>query len=267
MYLVAITRWSAERSLEQELPELAPAMRLPLYDARLRLSGPPPLVLATGLDLQAAQTLLGALRGRGHGAVACSTASIPSVDSASVVRRFELRRDALALIDQRGRPALAPYPEIMGLIRAAELTSEVASVEIVEKKLALGRAALTGGLLRSKQVKSEQTHESSERQDVIYLFRSTTAEPIVLKERELAYLGLGEARGSTVRESFAALLAALRRHAPQAIYDERLLAAKRRLDLAGVEAGAKRRVVTNSNGAANLLAAFLLMHAHVQAQV
>ncbi len=265
-YLVAVTRWSADFHPEQNLSELAPAMGLPPYDARLRLAGPLPVTLAR-LDVTAAQALLAWLRRRGHGAVACDVASLPVEARSPVARDFELQPETLLVTDARGRSLALLRDQILGLIRAAEITDEVATVETTKKQLALGRAVLSGGLLRSKQVTTVETRGSVERQEALYLFRSTEAEPIVFRERELSYLNLGRERGSTQRQSFTILVERLRRLAPQAIYDERLLAQKRRPELASIDGNSSRRTVTSSNSLANRTAAYLLMHGHLQRQL
>lgn len=266
-YLVALTRLCAMRSLEDELPVFAAALGLQPYDARLKLATPPPIVLAAAAELDRAQELVMQLRGRGHGVVACDTAITPGAEHALVVRSFELQPDALVCFDRPGRAIPLPYPEIVGIFRAGEITNEVETSETVQQKLALGRAALTGGLMRRKTVRTVETRANIDRQEVLYLFRRSGPEPIVLKERGLDYAGLGEHRGATHRQNFTTLVECLRRCAPHSVYDERLLAAKRRPDLAGVQSSAGKQVVTDSNSAANQLAAFLLMQAHARAQL
>lgn len=266
-YLVAVTRWNENRDRERELPELACAMALPPYDARLRLSGPLPLIVGRRLEAAAGQALLGWLHQHGHGAVACEMASLPDADRSPIARSFELLPDAVVVTDTQARTLALPHDQILGLIRAAEITDQVATVENTKKKLALGRAVLTGGLLRSKQVTTVETRATVERQEALYLFRSSDAELIVFREGALSYQGLGAERGSTHRQNFAALVDRLRRAAPHAIHDERLLAQKRRPELASVEGNASKRTVTSSNGSTNQVAAYLLMHGHLQGQL
>jgi hypothetical protein len=266
-YLVAITRWSASHSFDAELPVLARAMGLSPYDARLRLLAPLPVVLRPDADLATAQALVLGLRERGYGAVACEAALVPGPEQAFMVREFEFGETALALGDPRGRNFALPYTQFMGLIVTAEVVTEISMVESSHQKLALGRAALTGGIMRRKTVKSTETQASSERQRALYLFMTIAPHPIVFKEHELHYHGLGEPRAPTRRQSFTTLVDWLRRYAPHAPYDDRLASVKRRPQLSAVEAGAGKRVETSTNSAANQLAAYLWMHAYVQGQV
>lgn len=266
MHLVAITRLADARGFEQDLPQLAALLRLSAYDARLRLAGPLPIIAASGLDLPATQALLGALRARGHGAVACELRSVPEEERCIVARTFELGPESITGSGELGQRFALPYAEILGLMRAVETSTDIATKQTVKKQLSLGRAALTGGLMAKKQITSTATSNSFEHQQVAFVFRRSAPEPLVFKERQLQYQGLGPQRGRTTMECFAQLCQLLRRSAPGAICDDRLLAAKRRPELRSVHGSARDRVISNSNGAANLLAAYLLMYAHLQAE-
>ncbi len=267
MYLVALTRWNSTVSIDAELPALAPAIGLAPYDARLRLVTATPTVLASGLALGDAQRLLGLLRERGHGAVACDADTIPAPERALLLRGFALEPDTLVGLDVQRRPAPLHYADIIGIARAVEISSQSHAVESTEKKLDVGRALLSGGLVMSRTVSKVETSDSFERHHVAYLFRNGTADPVLLKEHLLSYEGLGAARGASAHASFEALLAALRAATPAAMHDDRLLTHKRRPDLTAVRGAAKDRTVNTSNEPANALAAHLLMLAHLQGQL
>lgn len=267
MQLVALTRWSSEHGLEQELPMLAQAMGLALYDARLKLAAPLPAVLASFTILERAQELLALVRRRGHGAVACEASAAPTPERSLSCRGFVLESDAFLGTDDQRRSFTLPYAQILGIVRAMELSSETQTFETAEKKFALGRALLSGGVMMNKTVMKSETSASSDRQQVAYVFQSAGPEPLLLKENHLSYEGLGAQRTSTARRSFEALLAALQHHAPSAMYDERLVTHKRRVDLTSVRGLAKERAVSTSNAPANALAAYLLMLAHLQKQL
>jgi hypothetical protein len=267
MHVVALTRWNAALALEQELPVLAPALALGLYDARLKLAVPPPAVLATLPTLEQAQQLLALLRRRGHGAVACAMEAVPAPERAISCRGFTLESDAFAGIDGQRRPFTLPYREILGVVRAFELSSETQMHEKSEKKFAIGRALLSGGVMMKKTVTKTETSGSTERQHVAYMFQSRSPEPVVLEENGLSYEGLGPARTSTARGSFEALIKALRRCAPTALHDDRLVTHKRRVDLTSVRGLTKDRTFNSSNAPANALAAYLLMLGHLQNQL
>src|SRR5262245_61440365 len=119
-YLVAITRWADGRMLDAELPLLAELLGLQPYDARLRLSAPLPIVLAHGAEVTIAQAWVAALRGRGHGVVACDAGTVPSEESALIARGFELQQQALVITDRPGRAFTLAWADTLGMFHAAE---------------------------------------------------------------------------------------------------------------------------------------------------
>lgn len=265
-HLVALTRHNPQTSLEQELPVLAPALGLGLYDARLRLVSPLPVVLASGLELEAAKRLLALLRGRGHGAVACDASTVATGERANAVRAFELAASAFIAIDGRQQRSSVPHTQILGVVCASEQSNETHRVETQEKKIDVSRAVLSGGMMLKKTVTKVEQRDTTDLQQVVYLFRSTTPEPLVLEERKLSFEGLGALRGSSARLSLDALLLVLKRAAPGALHDDSLRKHKRRPELSAVRGLQTDRTVVTSNAAANALAAHLLMLAHLQAQ-
>jgi hypothetical protein len=267
MHVVALTRWNQACGLEQELPALAQAFGLGLYDTRLRLVAAPPSIVAQGLTLQRAQAVLGMLRERGHGAVAADMASVPGARTTLVGHAFELGRAELVVIDEAQRRTALPYAELIGVVRAIEVSSESQTTSTTEKKLAIGTAVLTGGLKMSKKVTKVEKSASSDRQRVAYLFSSAGPAPVLFREQALRYDGLGARRGTTAHQSFEALTAELRRCAPHALHDDRLLAHRRHTEAVMVRGTTNDRAVATTNASANDLAAYLLMLAHLQRQL
>jgi hypothetical protein len=267
MHVVALTRWNKALALEKELPALAQTLGLGLYDARLRLVGAPPSLLAHGLTLERARALLGAFRDRGHGAVAADMANAPSARSIQLVRSFELGAAALVVIDELKRTVTLPYAQLIGALRAVEVSSESQSVTTKETKLAIGTAVLSGGMKMSKTVTKVEKSGSSDRQRVAYVFVSDGSGPFLFKEHVLSYEGLGAARGVTAHQSFDVMTTALRKHAPHALHDDRLLVHRRHAENVLVQGTTKERSVSSSNSTANDLAAYLLMLAHLEQQL
>lgn len=263
-FLVAATRWGAP--LDAVIADLAPLLGMSEYDARLRLAGPLPVVVAGGIEETPARELLGWLREHGHGAVACAEASLPAPASALLPRAFEFGDGVFVGLDAQGQRYPVAYADILAIVRARHIhDTQVTTVE-VERKLSLGRAMLTGGIAPRRGVERVDHATKSERDDVVYLFRGAGPDPMALRAGLLAYEGLGAHKRPTARESFAVVVEWLRRHAPAAIYDERLLAERRRPSLRGASGGA-RFVMEASNEDATVLAAFLLVHAHLQRQL
>jgi hypothetical protein len=267
MQLVALTRWNPGRDPVRELPVLAQCMGVMACDARLKLASPLPIVIGSGVATEVAQQRLQLLRSLGHGAVACDADALFASAEMIGLRGFSLHDSGLLGLDLQRRSVELPNARLRGIVRAVELSHETQTLETKDKKLAIGRAVLTGGVLLNKTIVKRQTNAASERQRVAYLFYSEPASAVLLKENALSYEGLRELRGVTAQQSFDALLAWLTTNAPSALNDNSLLARKRPADLTSVRGIAAERVVSSSNAAANALAAQLVMLAHEQRQL
>lgn len=267
MALLAVTRVSRARPVDEELPVVAQLTGLSAYEARLRLVSSPPVLLGRGLPLEQARHWLAVLRERGHGAVAVDERLLPRPEQSVHPHELELRQDAFVGIDRQGRRYAVPLSELLAVVRAVEVIEEVRTTEKVDQKLALGRAVLTGGLVRSKEVRAATTDVHTDAERTLYLFRRGGPDPMVLRERALRYGGLGALRGRTEHESFDRLATWLRQSTPGAIHDDRLCAHKRRATLQAVSGTASQQVALSSAAEETALAAFLLVHAHLQGQL
>lgn len=267
LFIVAVTRWHRGRDLERELPALAASMGVGLYDARIRFNAPLPVFVGVNLARDVAGERLEAFRSFGHGAVMCDVDSMAAPATMPSIRGFELAADAFLGVDAQQRPCHLSHAGLRGIVRAVALGSVTQTLETTTKKLSVGRALLSGGLLLNKSVTNVQTHAATERQQVAYLFHEGQNGPVLLKEHSLNYEGLGPKRGHSTLQSFSALLDALRRAAPAAFYDERLVAHKRLADLSGVRGVGGERIVTTSNADSIAAAAFVLMLAHTEGQL
>jgi hypothetical protein len=267
VFIVAVTRWHAQRDLERELPVLAASMGIGLYDARIRFATPLPVFVGINLTREVAAKRLDAFRSFGHGAVACDSLAMAAPESMRAIRSFELAPDALLGIDAQQRPCHLRYAVLRGIVRAAALGSVTHTLETTTKKLSVGRALLSGGLLLNKRVTDIQTHAATERQQVAYLFGDGQDAPVLLKQHSLNYEGLGPKRPHSTLQSFSALLDGLRRAAPTAFYDDRLVAHKRLADLSDVRGSGGERTVSTSNADSIAAAAFVLMLAHEEGQL
>jgi hypothetical protein len=262
MHLVALTRWNTNANLLEELPPFAAALGIGAYDVRMKLASPAPSVLASALPAAAAQRLLELLHSRGHGAITVAVDTLLAPGLMLQARSVSVSERALAGLDTQGQPFSLPFTEISATLRASEQSDLSETVATQGKKLALGRAILSGGLLRNKTVTKLETTESSDRQPIAYIFQGDQRPPLVLKERCLNYEGLGVHRGLTAHESFEKLLSHLRAQVPGSLHDDRLLTQKRKLELTSVKGVGPERVISNSNEGANALAAQLIVLAH-----
>src|SRR5690606_29539048 len=143
-------------------------------------------------------------------------------------RRFELAADALHGMSSEGRRTMLPYGHILALLPARMSRSARVTVTDKEKKLSLGRAAASIAIAPVfkpyKTVEKQTVKQVSDVERVLYVIRRSGSDHVLLGESSLRYEGLGSGVGRTSQESFAVLTAELRRRAPGAAWDERLLA-------------------------------------------
>lgn len=263
MYVVALTRWG--KPLEDELPHLAQALGEQAYDLRLALAGVPPVYVYRGPDLARTQDALLLLQRRGHGAVACELSSVVASSSMLAPRGVTFDGDQVRVSHGVTTESVA-YSDLLALIHAMEAV-EVDSLEkTTTREFSLGRAALSGGLLWSKKKTGEKHEQAREAEPVAYLFRHNGA-PILLRQGSIRLEGEGIAVPRTSVEAFQLCIQELRRRAPQAHYDNRLLTSKRKAKLASHRATSTSVTTSHSNASENDLAAHVIALASLKQQL
>jgi hypothetical protein len=226
-----------------------------------------PVVYTSCPEQAAALTQLTFLRARGHGAVVCALEEVPAPAQQLVVREFELDDNAVSGIDDRNRPFRLPYAQTRLLVRVSCVSAAVSTHTTQSKKFDMSRALLSGGLMMRKTVEKTHSEASTSQQQVLYAFGSDIGEPLVWKEQALRYQGLGAEMQTTSMLSFAKLVEGLRRRAPAALYDDRLLTQKRRQNVSSFTGSDKARRIEHSNERENMVAAYLLALAQRQDQL
>lgn len=259
MYLVAITRWAAP--LDAEIGYLARITGVTPPDLRMRVAGQLPVYLADGLDAPTAERLLHAVSERGHGCVASDTERIPAASSMFVPRNFSFTDSALIGTSRVEETLEMPFAEVLGLVRATAVMDETTTVETKKRKLSLGRMAMTGGLVPSKTVTKRQSSTRVEREQVLYIFRRTARDHMVLRESELQYSGLGVGVGHSRHENFNILIDLVRKGAPECFFDTRFVSQRpSRLPHGAIVGGSVEATELD-------LAVFVLIVAHLKNQL
>jgi len=232
-HLVAILSLSG--SVDAAVPALAEALQTAAYDLRLTLAAGFPAVVLVTPEAERALEVARLLRARGHRvALADRTAITPSARMTEL-RDFQLEPSALRAT-ANGADRL-PFSDISALIQAAHKKTRVTTEEVKERSFRPGMALVTGGIVLSKTTTKEVTSRVEERQQVLYIFRRSSAPPWILRERSARYGGLGADLRPTSLDNFATTTRRLRELAPDAGYDDRLLAPRALRGLAeGVEA-------------------------------
>jgi hypothetical protein len=242
---------------EDEAASLAEDLGVTAYDARLLLAAGTPAIVKTTPDRALALELLGRLRARGHGAVACDAAAIVSSEDMVAMRRPRLEADAVTLDDRPGERL--PYADILALLPAVHQRRVDSATQTRETKLSMGRALMTGGMAFTKTVKTTTRTATEERDVVLYVFRRSGAPPWLLRERGTGWAGLGLPLAPSEGENYRLAVAALRERASGATFDDRLMSRKAAERSAMTGGGGNTTVKTSSQAGVDVLAHVLAL--------
>lgn len=244
-------------SVEDESPKLAADLGITTYEAALLLRLPTPQVLLRTEERARTVDLLAKLRGRGHDALACDLAAV--VSSAAMFKPRSFRFEGGAFVGLAGgNEQRVECADFLALVRATHVTTNEETIVDRERKVSIGRAALTGGLLTTKTTAKESKRVSTERETVLYLF-SHRSTPWLLVASDLRYDGLSDARAFSTHENFDALCRRLREHAPAAVYDTRLVPARPSTTILSTSS---KQTTTTSSSAIDVLAHLVAMAIH-----
>jgi hypothetical protein len=223
MQLVALVR--RPDRLDDAADAFAGATGLTLAEARMRLAPEPPALLAR-LEPAAAEALVAALRAAGV-AVLAVPLRCPADEDRLSVQRFGLEPARLTLTSRAGETLEAPWPEVLAVLRG--LRAERTEVERTEstKKLSLGRAALTGGLVFTK-TSNTRVRSSTDRTEQVILLYLRDGRAATLAEHELQFTSLGAGMQPSSTANMIELARRLREGAKGAFHDDRLLRLGRR---------------------------------------
>jgi hypothetical protein len=233
VFAVALTELAG--TVEAESAALAHELGVTAYEARLRLAPGLPAVLLHTPDRERALRLLAGVRGRGHGAVACDEAAVTPLHAMVSIRDFRIENGELLVLGTHGEAIdRVAFGDVLTLIRLLHRRVEVTTTVEKKKSFAPGRALLTGGVLHSKTKEREVTTQSEEREQALVLHRRV-GKPLVLRETAAHYDGLGAERSVTTLQNFARFVERIRREAPRASFDDRLVQRKPREGDGGID--------------------------------
>ena len=220
MHIVVIHGW--KEATAELVQALAAALGITAFEVRQRLIGGGPAVVARFADPHQAGTLAAKLRQCGVAAFVVDAAEVRGRGERFVVRRFELDAARLLVESIDGESAAIPYAEVELLLPAIGVTSQAETVTVTERKLSLGATIMTGGIPMMKKVERKEEVRAEEREKSLFLYAGSRP-VVVFRQNGMTYDGLGAAMKQSRELNFGHLTAELRRLAPAAAYDERLL--------------------------------------------
>ncbi len=220
MYVVIIHYWqevTAERA-----QALATALQVTAFDARQRLVGKGPAVVATFAEPEPAQALLMNLQQAGFRGFVVDAPAARARDPFFIVHRFELAGAMLHVEEAAGRTSRIPLGEVDLLLPATRITGQAETQTVTERKISMGKTLMAGGLPMSSKVERRELVAGEVREKVLYL--CVDHQPrFIFPQNSMVYGGLGTKMKPSREMNFIQLVTELRLRCPAAGYDERLL--------------------------------------------
>jgi hypothetical protein len=223
MQLVASVR--QPRDLEVAVSTLVTAAGMTAAEARMRLAPEPPALLAR-LPPERAATLVEALGGAGLVALAIDE-SVPAESERFKARTFLLDDGAAHFTARSGENLTLPWDAVRVVLRGLRTARTTTEHTETTRKLSVGRAVLTGGLMMTRKTTSTVRggHEDTEQ---FILVHAEAGDRVILAEETLEFSGLGPLLQPARTANMGVLAQELKRRAPNAFHDERLVRLGRR---------------------------------------
>ncbi|WP_020675198.1 hypothetical protein [Geopsychrobacter electrodiphilus] len=221
MHIVAVYGWQDDVDIVARI--IADTLGILIFEARQKIAGGGPIVLASFADPHQAERVSTRLSEQGIPVVVVDPPVLRKESIPLRVRRFVLGGQALELEFFTGVSYSLDYDRIDLLLLGTCSSGQMQSTETVtERKFSLGKTILAGGLPMMKKVKHETTTTSEERDETLWLYAGEKS-PLVFDRAALKYDGLGDAMQLSKNLNFTYLKNELRRLCPRAVYDDRLL--------------------------------------------
>lgn len=232
MHIVAIHSLGQDR--ETHAAVLAAALGITMYEAlsRLRSPGDGPFTINVFADQQRAMQSEEKLRSAGFSAVVLTEEEIIAERSPLIARKFSLSENELAVETEIGQSLRISFQDIRIILRGIGIVIDTATETVKNRSLSLGRAVMSGGLMITKTTRTVQEVATEERTAFFNLYAGGNP-VIIFRENALLYESLGPALQPSRALNFTYLIAELRRRAPNARYDERLLTRPAQVALLG----------------------------------
>jgi len=220
VFVVAIYGWREETAETAQV--LAGALGIMVFEARQRLIGGGPSVVASFADHQQARELGGKLNRSGIKALIVDAASVRLRNCFVIVRRFVFAERVLKIETHTGQQETLPYAKMELLLTGTNVVGYNETKTVVEKKFSLGKTLLSGGIPMTTKVERQEEISSEESEQVLYLY-SHNRPAAIFSLTGLNYDGFGAEMKLSRRLNFSHLVSQLRLYAAAAVFDDRLL--------------------------------------------
>ena len=193
---------------------------LVLADLNRKLAGILPRVLFTGLGTATAPAMIQGLEALGF-VVLTLEAAAPTDRERVIARRIEFANGTVFATDGQARTHACPQSSISLLQRGARTSTTSEKVTTSERKLDVGRAVMSGGLLLTKTTEKTSI-KTSQNVEAFLLVQRNDGEPdLMLYERRIDYSALGVEMQPASRGNLETVWTKLKAMAP-ALVDDRV---------------------------------------------
>lgn len=214
---VAVAQMPADPAAIQQAATIA---GLALADASRLLAGTLPKVLVR--TTAEGERITKALEEAGFVALLGDESAILGDKDRVVARNLELSPEGLVAIDGRGQRFVCPSQTITAFLRGFRRFESTEITKTTKRKLDIGKALLSGGLMLTKKVETVSETTTSVKEAFLLIQCGSGLPEIVLYEHKVNYQCLGSGLQLSTLGNQAALLARLQALAPQVPVDDRL---------------------------------------------
>ncbi len=220
MHVVAISSWKEETA--GLVQALASALGITAFEARPRMIGNGPAVVASFADAEMALALAKKLNQIGFATLVVDALTIRSKTGQFIARRFQFNKWSLLIETSAGQQEEIPYEEIELFLTGTSIAGTSETKTVTERKFSIGKTLLSGGIPMASKVEHQEETTTEERGKVLYLYAGQRP-PVVFSQNGMSYEGFGAEMKLSRELNFTHLTSELRRLCPGVRYDDRLL--------------------------------------------
>jgi hypothetical protein len=195
---------------------------LPPADFSRRLAGTMPRVLLAAAPVDRVEALVDGFESLGFVAFSCDPAAAPSDDDRLLVRGIDVEAGGLAFLDGQGKRHTCAGAAVSLIQRGVLVTTTSEKVRTNERRLDVGKAVLTGGLMVTSKVQKQSVRIEETREAFLLLQRNDGQPDAMVYERRVDYRFLGADKQPASHANLERTLASLRILAPDAPVDDRV---------------------------------------------
>jgi hypothetical protein len=195
---------------------------LPPADFSRRLAGTLPRVLLAAVPVEQIGALVDEFESLGFAAFSCDPAAAPDDDDRLLVRGIAFESGVVAFLDAQGNRHPCAGATVSLIQRGVRVVTTSETVTTSERRLDVGKAVLSGGLMLTTKVKKQSVKTEETREAFVLVQRNDGQPDAIIYERRVDYRFLGAAKQPASHANLERTLTDLRVLAPHSPVDDRV---------------------------------------------